>query len=79
MLFTAMTTETAQQKRSSRAHLPYAYDALAPHVSEETLHYHHDKHYEGYVAKLNELLADSALAGRPRGRDRRCVRRSAFQ
>ena len=60
-----MTTETAQQKKIVARDLPYAYDALAPHVSEETLHYHHDKHYEGYVAKLNELLADSALAGRP--------------
>ena len=60
-----MTTETAQQKKIVARDLPYAYDALAPHVSEETLRYHHDKHYEGYVAKLNELLADSALAGRP--------------
>ncbi len=36
--------------------LPYAYDALEPYISSETLHFHHDKHYAGYVAKLNELV-----------------------
>ena len=36
--------------------LPYAYDALAPHLSKETLEYHHDKHHAGYVKKLNELI-----------------------
>lgn len=45
--------------------LPYAYDALAPALSEETLRYHHDKHYTGYVAKLNELIVGSPLAGEP--------------
>lgn len=45
--------------------LPYAYDALAPQLSEETLHYHHDKHYVGYVNKLNELLLDSPFADQP--------------
>ncbi len=39
--------------------LPYAYDALAPVLSEETLRYHHDKHYVGYVTKLNQLIADT--------------------
>lgn len=37
--------------------LPYAYDALAPEISEETLRFHHDKHHAAYVAKLNELTA----------------------
>ena len=36
--------------------LPYAYDALAPHISKETLTYHHDKHHAAYVNKLNELI-----------------------
>ncbi len=36
--------------------LPYAKDALAPHLSAETLEYHHDKHHAAYVAKVNELL-----------------------
>lgn len=33
--------------------LPYAYDALEPYYSEETLHLHHDKHHAAYVAGLN--------------------------
>lgn len=36
--------------------LPYAYDALEPVISKETLEYHHDKHHQAYVNKLNELL-----------------------
>ncbi len=34
--------------------LPYAYDALEPHISEETLKLHHDKHHKAYVDGLNE-------------------------
>lgn len=41
--------------------LPYALDALEPHMSRETLEYHHGKHHAGYVKKLNELLASSPL------------------
>lgn len=36
--------------------LPYAYDALAPVMSERTLHFHHDKHHATYIKTLNELL-----------------------
>lgn len=36
--------------------LPYAKDALAPHMSEETLEYHYGKHHATYVAKLNGLI-----------------------
>ncbi len=36
--------------------LSYEYNALEPCLSEEILHYHHDKHYVAYVNKLNELL-----------------------
>lgn len=36
--------------------LPYAYDALEPYISEETLIFHHDKHLKAYVDKLNETL-----------------------
>lgn len=43
------------------APLPYAYDALAPHISAETLQFHHDKHHQAYVTKLNELLPGSGL------------------
>jgi Fe-Mn family superoxide dismutase len=35
--------------------LPYAADALAPHVSAETFEFHHGKHHKTYVDKLNEL------------------------
>ena len=36
--------------------LPYAKDALAPYLSQETLEYHHDKHHNAYVTNLNGLL-----------------------
>jgi superoxide dismutase, Fe-Mn family len=36
--------------------LPYAVDALEPHLSRETLEYHHGKHHRTYVNKLNELV-----------------------
>jgi Fe-Mn family superoxide dismutase len=45
--------------------LPYAYDALAPAISAETLRTHHDKHHKTYVDKTNELAASAGLAGRP--------------
>src|SRR5690606_13858687 len=35
--------------------LPYAPDALAPHLSAETFQYHHGKHHNAYVTKANEL------------------------
>ena len=37
--------------------LPYAADALEPHISAETLNFHHGKHHRTYVTKLNELIA----------------------
>jgi len=39
--------------------LPYAYDALAPYMSAETLEYHHDKHHQAYVTTGNNLLKGS--------------------
>ncbi|MBP2298489.1 superoxide dismutase [Azospirillum picis] len=42
--------------------LPYAYDALAPYISSETLHLHHDKHHQTYVTNLNNLTKDTPLA-----------------
>ncbi|MEO7026281.1 MAG: superoxide dismutase [Fe], partial [Caulobacteraceae bacterium] len=38
--------------------LPYGYDALAPAMSERTLHVHHDKHHATYVKTLNGLLPE---------------------
>lgn len=37
--------------------LPYAKDALAPHISAETLEYHYGKHHQAYVDNLNKLVA----------------------
>lgn len=37
--------------------LPYALDALAPHISKETLEFHYGKHHQAYVTKTNELVA----------------------
>ncbi|HSH42925.1 MAG TPA: Fe-Mn family superoxide dismutase [Arenicellales bacterium] len=36
--------------------LPYAKDALSPYISAETLEYHHGKHHQAYVDKLNNLI-----------------------
>ncbi|MEQ8894064.1 MAG: superoxide dismutase [Sandaracinaceae bacterium] len=40
--------------------LPYAKDALAPHISKETLEFHYGKHHQGYVNKLNKAVEDDA-------------------
>ena len=42
--------------------LPYAYDALGPYMSKETLEFHHDKHHMAYVTNGNNLLKDSPLS-----------------
>jgi Fe-Mn family superoxide dismutase len=42
--------------------LPYDYDALEPHISRETLEYHHDKHHGAYVKNLNNLIKDTPYA-----------------
>ena len=42
--------------------LPYAEQALEPHISAETLHYHHGKHAAAYVDKLNSLIAGTPFA-----------------
>jgi len=43
--------------------LPFAKDALAPHMSPETLDYHHGKHHKAYVDKTNALIEGTDLAG----------------
>ena len=42
--------------------LPYNKNALAPHISEETLNYHYGKHHLAYVNKLNPLIENSSFA-----------------
>jgi len=44
--------------------LPYAYDALAPYMSAETLEFHHDKHHLAYVNKGNEMLEGTDIASK---------------
>ena len=44
--------------------LPYAYDALQPHMSKETLEYHHDKHHKTYVETANKLIEGTGLEGK---------------
>lgn len=42
--------------------LPYADDALLPHITPETFSYHHAKHHNAYVVNLNNLIKDTDLA-----------------
>ncbi|PVZ86831.1 superoxide dismutase [Fe] [Serratia sp. S1B] len=44
--------------------LPYGYDALEPHISKETLEFHHDKHHQTYVTNLNNLIKGTDLEGK---------------
>ena len=45
--------------------LPYAYDALEPHIDEQTMRLHHDKHHQAYVDKANGALEGTELADKP--------------
>ena len=42
--------------------LPYAYDALEPHIDEATMQIHHDKHHQAYVDKLNAAVEGTDAA-----------------
>ena len=44
--------------------LPYSHDALGPHMSKETLEYHHDKHHLAYVNNGNNLLKGTEWEGK---------------
>lgn len=44
--------------------LPYARNALAPHISEETINFHYGKHHQAYVTNLNGLVEGKELADR---------------
>ena len=44
--------------------LPYAYDALEPHIDARTMEIHHGKHHAGYTSKLNAALEGTDMAGK---------------
>jgi Fe-Mn family superoxide dismutase len=45
--------------------LPYAFDALEPHIDARTMEIHHDKHHQAYVDKVNDALAGTGLEDTP--------------
>jgi Fe-Mn family superoxide dismutase len=45
--------------------LPYPYDALEPHIDEQTMRLHHDKHHQAYVDKANGALDGTEWADEP--------------
>ncbi|HAO79204.1 MAG TPA: superoxide dismutase [Verrucomicrobia subdivision 3 bacterium] len=63
----AQTNATAPAAASSGPFtlppLPYAYDALEPHIDAQTMHIHHDKHHAAYVANLNKAVMEINKAG----------------
>ena len=48
--------------------LPYAYDALEPHIDKATMEFHHDKHHQAYVDNANAALEGTELGRQPRSR-----------
>src|SRR3989442_10577271 len=57
----ARSISSRQQKKGERMPfevplLPYEYDALEPHIDEQTMRVHHDKHHQAYVDKANAAL-----------------------
>ncbi|WP_445721400.1 superoxide dismutase [Flavobacterium sp.] len=44
--------------------LPYAYDALEPHIDARTMEIHHSKHHNGYTTNLNNAVAGTDLEGK---------------
>jgi len=45
--------------------LPYAYEALEPHIDARTMEIHHSKHHNGYTTNLNNAIAGTELEGQP--------------
>ena len=44
--------------------LPYAYDALEPHIDARTMEIHHTKHHNAYTANLNSAISGTELEGK---------------
>ena len=63
--FAQITNSTLKEKTMfTLPELPYATNALEPHMSANTFSFHHAKHHNAYVTNLNNLLKDSPLAGK---------------
>lgn len=45
--------------------LPYAYNALEPHIDAQTMEIHHTKHHQAYITKVNEAIAGTPFDGKP--------------
>ncbi len=60
--------------------LPYAFDALEPHIDAKTMEIHHDKHHQGYTTNLNKAIEGTDLEGKSieeilkQGKDKPAVR-----
>lgn len=63
MLLASQTNSGGIQVTHELMILPFAMDALAPHISKETLEYHYGKHHRAYVNKLNELIKGTEFEG----------------
>ena len=55
-----MTAAPAPTGPFSLPPLPYAYDALEPHIDAQTMQIHHDKHHQAYITNLNKAVAGHA-------------------
>lgn len=60
-----MTFATTKGGPFWQSALPYAYDALEPHIDAETMQIHHDVHHAAYVANLNKTLTDPKIVSWP--------------
>ncbi len=58
----SLTIKKGEKMTISLPELPYARNALVPHISEETLNFHYGKHHNAYVVNLNKLIEGTELA-----------------
>lgn len=54
---------TTAEGKFTLPQLPYAYNALEPHVDAQTMEIHHSRHHKAYVDNLNKALADTDVSG----------------
>lgn len=62
--FLALNSYAVENGKITLPPLPYEKDALEPYISAKTLQFHYGKHHQGYVNKLNELIAEKNLYGK---------------